>query len=194
MASVSELAETVAAAREAGCQDLILLKCTSTYPSTPENTNLMTIPHLRELFNCEVGLSDHTLGIGVSVASVALGATVIEKHFTLDRNLLGPDHKASSLPEEFAELVKNVRRVEGMLGSPRKTCQAEERQMAEVSRKSLVLARSLRAGEILKPGDLNLMRPGTGIPASFIPRLQGLRVKNDLNALHQLRWNDLEGF
>lgn len=85
MATVAELDETVQAARNVGCKDLILLKCTSTYPATAENSNLLTIPHLQELFNCEVGLSDHTMGIGVSVASVALGATVIEKHFTLNR-------------------------------------------------------------------------------------------------------------
>jgi sialic acid synthase SpsE len=91
MATVAELDETVRTAREAGCQDIVLLKCTSTYPSTPENSNLLTIPHMRNLFGVQVGLSDHTLGIGVAVASVALGATVIEKHFTLDRAEGGVD-------------------------------------------------------------------------------------------------------
>ena len=117
MASIAELEEMVVAAREAGCKDLILLKCTSTYPSTPENTNLMTIPHLRELFKgCEIGLSDHTLGIGVSVASVALGATVIEKHFTLCRADGGVDSTFSMEPEEMKALVTESERAWQGLG------------------------------------------------------------------------------
>lgn len=103
MASVAELDETVRAAREAGCKDLILLKCTSTYPATAENTNILTIPHLRELFDCEVGLSDHTMGVGVSVASVALGASVVEKHFTLSRSDGGVDSAFSMEPSEMAD-------------------------------------------------------------------------------------------
>ncbi len=105
MATVAELDETVRAARNAGCNDLILLKCTSTYPATADNTNILTIPHLRELFGCEVGLSDHTMGVGVSVASVALGATVIEKHFTLNRADGGVDSAFSMEPAEMAQLV-----------------------------------------------------------------------------------------
>jgi pseudaminic acid synthase len=105
MASIAELDETVIAARQAGCKDLVLLKCTSTYPAKPDNTNILTIPHMRELFGCEVGLSDHTMGIGVSVASVALGATVIEKHFTLNRTDGGVDSTFSMEPKEMAQLV-----------------------------------------------------------------------------------------
>jgi len=105
MATVAELDETVRAAREAGCNDLILLKCTSTYPATPENTNILTIPHIRELFNCEVGISDHTMGVGVSIAAVALGATVIEKHFTLCRADGGVDSTFSLESEELRSLV-----------------------------------------------------------------------------------------
>jgi N-acetylneuraminate synthase len=105
MASIAELDETVRAAREAGCKELVLLKCTSTYPATPENTNLLTIPHLQTLFNCEVGLSDHTMGVGVSVASVALGASVIEKHFTLSRADGGVDSAFSMEPDEMFSLV-----------------------------------------------------------------------------------------
>ena len=110
MASVAELDLSVRAAREAGCKDLILLKCTSTYPASPENTNIRTIPHMRELFGCEVGLSDHTMGVGVSVASVAMGATVIEKHFTLNRADGGVDSTFSLEPGEFKSLVTETRR------------------------------------------------------------------------------------
>src|SRR5471032_2687529 len=117
MASIAELDETVRAAREAGCRDLVLLKCTSTYPATPGNTNIRTIPHLRELFGCEVGLSDHTMGIGVSVASVALGATVIEKHFTLRRADGGVDSTFSMEPEEMRQLVLETERAWQALGA-----------------------------------------------------------------------------
>ena len=113
MATVAELDETVRAAREAGCKDLILLKCTSTYPATPENINILTIPHLRELFGCEVGLSDHTMGVGVSVASVALGATVIEKHFTLNRADGGVDSTFSMEPAEMKTGDGNRTRLAG---------------------------------------------------------------------------------
>ncbi|MBA4465627.1 N-acetylneuraminate synthase family protein, partial [Cylindrospermopsis raciborskii CS-506_A] len=110
MANICELDETVRASREAGCQDLILLKCTSTYPSSAENSNIATIPHLRDLFNVEAGISDHTLGIGVSVASVAIGASVIEKHFTLSRSDGGVDASFSMEPEEMAQLVVESKR------------------------------------------------------------------------------------
>lgn len=116
MASVAELDESVRTAREAGCKDLILLKCTSTYPATPENTNIRTIPHLRDLFGTEVGLSDHTMGTGVSVASVALGATVIEKHFTLSRAEGGVDSAFSMEPAEMASLVLESERAWQALG------------------------------------------------------------------------------
>jgi N-acetylneuraminate synthase len=110
MASIAELDDTVRAAREAGCKDLVLLKCTSTYPATADNTNILTIPHMRELFGCEVGLSDHTMGVGVSVASVALGATVIEKHFTLNRAEGGVDSSFSMEPAEMTQLVVETER------------------------------------------------------------------------------------
>ncbi|MEQ9370531.1 MAG: N-acetylneuraminate synthase family protein [Coleofasciculus chthonoplastes F3-SA18-01] len=116
MATIAELDETVRTAREAGCKDLVLLKCTSTYPATPDDTNLLTIPHLRELFDLQVGLSDHTMGIGVAVASVALGATVIEKHFTLSRADGGVDSAFSMEPEEMQQLVIESERAWQSLG------------------------------------------------------------------------------
>jgi len=193
MADLGEIEQVVNIFEAAGNPHLTLLHCVSNYPCSDASLNLRAMNTLAHAFGLSVGYSDHSEGFLAAVTSVAMGAKVIEKHFTLDKNLPGPDHKASSTPEEFEELVQNVRRVELILGSPRKACQAEERQMAEVSRKSLVLARAMRAGESLTAGDLRLMRPGNGIPASFIPRVEGLRVKTDLNALHQLRWNDLEG-
>lgn len=193
MASLGEVEQVVNIFEKAGNPHLVLLHCVSNYPCSDASLNLRAMNTLGHAFGLPVGYSDHSDGFLAAVISVSMGAKVIEKHFTLDKTLPGPDHKASSTPEEFAELVKNVRRAERMLGSPRKACQAEERQMAQVSRKSIVLARAMRAGEILTPGDLCMMRPGTGIPASFISRVEGVRVKTDLDAMHQLHWNDLEG-
>jgi len=193
MSGLGEVEQVVSIFEKADNPNLILLHCVSNYPCSDASLNLRAMNTLAHAFGLPVGYSDHSEGFLAAVISVAMGARVLEKHFTLDKTLPGPDHKASSTPEEFAELVQNVRRAERMLGSPRKACQAEERQMAEVSRKSLVLARAMRAGETLMASDLHLMRPGNGIPASFIPQVEGRRVKVDLNVRHQLCWNDLEG-
>lgn len=192
MAHLGEVEQVVNIFEKAGNPHLVLLHCVSNYPCSDASLNLRAMSTLMHAFDLPVGYSDHSVGFLAAVISVSAGAKVIEKHFTLDKALPGPDHKASSTPEEFAALVQNVRRAELMLGSPRKARQAEECQMAEVSRKSLVLARAVRAGETLKLGDLRLMRPGTGIPANFISYVEGRRVKIDLEALHQLRWNDLD--
>ena len=166
MASLADLDQAVTTAREAGCRDLVLLKCTSTYPATPANTNIRTIPHLRELFGCEVGLSDHTMGIGVSVAAVALGGSVIEKHFTLDRNLAGPDHAASLEPNELAAMIRAIRNVEDALGDGVKRPTASESGNLQIVRKSLVASRAIREGELLTSDNLTVKRPGTGISAA----------------------------
>ena len=148
MATVAELDETVRAAREAGCKDLVLLKCTSTYPATAENTNILTIPHLRELFSCEVGLSDHTMGVGVSVASIALGATVIEKHFTLRRADGGVDSAFSMEPEEMAQLVVEGQRAWEALGKVSYGPTEAEKKSLQY-RRSLYIVKDVRAGEKL---------------------------------------------
>lgn len=192
MSGLGEVEQVVNIFEQSGNPNLILLHCVSNYPCSDASLNLRAMSTLGQAFNLPVGYSDHSVGMLASVVSISLGAKVIEKHFTLDKSLPGPDHKASSTPEEFAELVQNVRRAERMLGSHRKECQEEERQMAAVSRKSLTLARDVRAGEILTKDDLRLLRPGTGILASFISRVTGMRAKTSLNAEHQLRWNDLD--
>ncbi len=175
MATVAELDETVRTAREAGCQDLILLKCTSTYPATPENTNILTIPHLRDLFNVQVGLSDHTMGIGVSVASVALGATFIEKHFTLARTDGGVDAAFSMEPEEMQLLVIEAQRAWQALGEIKYgSNQAESKSMAY--RRSLYITEDLSAGDILTPKNLRRIRPGHGLPPKYYDLLLGQKV------------------
>lgn len=179
MATVAELDETVRAARESGCKDLILLKCTSTYPAAPENTNLLTIPHLRELFDCEVGLSDHTMGLGVSVASVALGATAIEKHFTLNRADGGVDSAFSMEPVEMAQLVVETERAWQALGQVSYgPTEAEKKSLR--FRRSLYVVKDLKAGDVLTRENVRAIRPGLGLPTKYLEQMLGKTVKQDV--------------
>jgi len=186
MATVAELDETVRAARNAGCNDLILLKCTSTYPSTAEHTNLLTIPHLREMFACEAGLSDHTMGVGVSVASVALGATVIEKHFTLNRVDGGVDSAFSMEPAEMAQLVVESERVWQALGHVSYGPTEGEKKSLQY-RRSLYIIQDMKKGDILSTDNVRAIRPGLGLPTKYIDMILGKAVKQDVargTALH----------
>jgi pseudaminic acid synthase len=187
MASAAELDETVRAAREAGCRDLVLLKCTSTYPATPDNTNLLTIPHLRELFGCEVGLSDHTMGIGASVASVALGATVIEKHFTLRRADGGVDSTFSMEPAEMASLVVETERAWQALGGVTYGPTEAEKKSLQF-RRSLYIVRDLKAGEMLTRENVRAIRPGLGLPPKYLDEVLGKRVRRDVKRGTALDW------
>lgn len=188
MASVAELDETVRAAREAGCRDLVLLKCTSSYPATPKATNIRTIPHLRELFGCEVGLSDHTMGVGVAVASIALGATVVEKHFTLARADGGVDSVFSLEPDEMRSLVVETERAWQSLGQVSYGMTAAE-EKSKVFRRSLYIARDLRAGEVLDAGAVRPVRPGMGLPPKFLELALGARVSRDVARGTPLSWD-----
>ncbi len=188
MASIAELDDTVKAAREAGCKDLILLKCTSTYPATAANTNILTIPHMRELFSCEVGLSDHTMGVGVSVASVALGATVIEKHFTLNRADGGVDSTFSMEPSEMAQLVAETERAWQALGKVRYgSTEAEKKSI--IFRRSLYLVKDIKAGEILTNTNVRAIRPGLGLPTKYLDVVLGRKAKQDIKRGTGLRWD-----
>ena len=190
MASVAELDETVRAARDAGCKDLILLKCTSTYPASPDNTNILTIPHMRELFGCEVGLSDHTMGVGVSVASVALGATVIEKHFTLNRAEGGVDSAFSIEPVEMTQLVAETQRAWQSLGQVSYgAAEAEKKSM--VFRRSLYVVRDLKVGDLLTNENVRAIRPGLGLPPKYLEMVLGKRVSRDVGRGTGLQWDFL---
>jgi N-acetylneuraminate synthase len=188
MASIAELDETVRTAREAGCRDLILLKCTSTYPATPENTNILTIPHMRALFECEVGLSDHTMGIGVSVASVVLGATVIEKHFTLSRSDGGVDSTFSLEPQEMRHLVAEAERAWQALGRV-SYGPTEAERMSLIFRRSLYVVKDMKAGELLTQENLRMIRPGHGLPPKFYATSLGRPVKADVKRGTPLSWD-----
>lgn len=190
MATIAEMDETVRAARDAGCRDLVLLKCTSTYPASPENTNIVTIPHLRELFGCEVGLSDHTMGIGVSVASVVLGATVIEKHFTLNRADGGVDSTFSMEPAELAQLVIETKRAWQALG--RVTYGPTEAEHSSIRfRRSLYVVEDLVAGQELSEQNLRAVRPGEGLPPKYLESLIGRKVNRSVSKGTPVTWDML---
>ena len=188
MASLAELDEAVTAARDAGCSDLILLKCTSAYPATPENTNLCTIPHMRELFDCEIGLSDHTLGIGVAVAAVALGATVIEKHFTLSRDDGGMDAAFSMEPVELRTLVIETERAWQALGKVMYGPTEAEKASLQY-RRSIYIAEDLKAGDVLDGNNTKIIRPGVGLPPKYLDVVLGRSVRNDILRGTPLSWD-----
>jgi pseudaminic acid synthase len=176
MASLAELDEAVDAARGGGCRDLVLLKCTSTYPATPENTNLATIPHLRALFDCEVGLSDHTMGLGVSVAAVALGASVIEKHFTLARADGGVDSAFSLEPTELRALVEETGRAAAAMGAiAYGPTEAEKKSL--MFRRSIYLVKDVEAGDALTKDNIRVIRPAGGLAPKEIDIVLGMRAR-----------------
>ncbi|MBN3869130.1 pseudaminic acid synthase [Nostoc sp. JL33] len=187
MATISELDETVRTAREAGCQDLILLKCTSSYPATPENTNLLTIPQMRELFNVQVGLSDHTMGIGVAVASVALGATLIEKHFTLCRADGGVDSAFSMEPAEMQQLVIESQRAWQALGNIKYGATEAEKESL-VFRRSLYVTQDMKTGDIFTSENLRAIRPGLGLPPKFFDIVIGKAVNQNIKKGTPFTW------
>ncbi len=192
MASLMELDEAVQAARENGCKDIILLKCTSSYPAPPEDSNILTIPHLRELFNCEVGLSDHSLGIGVAVASVALGATVIEKHFTLSRADGGVDSAFSMEPHEMKALVLETKKAWQSLGEIRYGPTEQEKKSLSF-RRSLYAARDIKAGEVFTKENLRIIRPGYGLPPRYYEVLLGKRISRSVKKGTPIRWDFIGG-
>lgn len=188
MASIAELDETVRAARESGCKNLVLLKCTSTYPASPGNTNILTIPHLKELFGCEVGLSDHTMGIGVSVASVALGASVVEKHFTLSRAEGGVDSAFSMEPEEMAQLVIETERAWQSLGQVSYGATAAE-EKSRVFRRSIYASKDITEGELLTEANVRIIRPGFGMPPKYFEEVIGRRAKQAIKRGTPMSWD-----
>jgi N-acetylneuraminate synthase len=188
MATLAEIAEAVDAARRAGAGGLALLKCTSAYPAPPEEMNLRTIPHLAEAFGVPAGLSDHTLGIAVPVAAVALGACIIEKHFTLSRAEPGPDSAFSLEPHEFRAMVEGVRTAERALGTIHYgLCGRDE--ASRVFRRSLFAVRDVKAGEPFTTENVRSIRPGHGLPPKDLPRVLGRCASRNLTAGTPLTWD-----
>ena len=192
MSAMLEIKEAVRTIQKAGNNKLIILHCTTNYPTPYEEANLRAISTLKkELKNVPIGFSEHTVGIEVAIASVALGVRVIEKHFTLDRNLPGPDHLASLEPDELKRLVSSVRHVESAMGSGKKVPFASEKRIAEIARKSLVAARFILAGTQLNAEDIATKRPGTGIKPKFLTKAIGKKAKRDIEKDQLLDWGIL---
>ncbi len=188
MASAAEIDEAVATARSGGCTQIVLLKCTSTYPATPVNTNIRTIPNMRDSFGCDVGLSDHTMGCGVAVASVAFGAVLVEKHFTLKRADGGVDSAFSLEPEEFAQLRTETERAWQSLGRVTYGGTAAESK-SRVFRRTLYIAKDMKAGERLTPENLRIVRPGHGLAPKYFDTMLGKRVNRDVTPGTPVTWD-----
>ncbi|MFA6262981.1 MAG: pseudaminic acid synthase [Candidatus Babeliales bacterium] len=187
LANVAELYEAVAVAHSAGCRDIVLLKCTSTYPAEPVDSNLITIPHMQTLFDCHVGLSDHTLGLGVSVASIALGATFIEKHFTLCRADGGADAEFSLEPEEMKNLVIEISRAWQALGNVAYGPTLHEKKSLQF-RRSIYASRDIMAGEILSAENLKIIRPGYGLAPKYLEVIVGRKALRDITKGTPVDW------
>ncbi|MGD8386344.1 MAG: N-acetylneuraminate synthase [Desulfobacteraceae bacterium] len=182
MSTLDEVSEAVEIVREAGAREIVLLHCVSCYPADPEDANLRAMETLRQAFDVPVGFSDHTVGTEVAFAAVALGATVIEKHFTLDRTLPGPDHKASLEPRELEALIHGIRRVERALGHGRKEPVPAEEDIAKAARRSIVAAEDIPSGTRIREKALAFRRPGTGLAPAERQQLVGRRARTDIPA------------
>jgi len=191
MATLDEVDAVVRVIREAGDPPIALFHCVTNYPTPAEDCNLAAMATLRRAFGCPVGWSDHTAGYHVSLAAVALGAELIEKHFTLDRAMPGPDHGASLEPDELARMMRELREVERSLGNGVKAPAASEIENVHVARRSLHAARDLRAGEVLQAGDVVALRPGDGISPAAVRELVGRRLGRGVASGAQLRLDDL---
>jgi N,N'-diacetyllegionaminate synthase len=191
MASLEEVVQAAAAIHDAGDPPLAVLHCLSAYPAPPAEINLRAMDTLRNRLGCPVGLSDHSLGSEIAIAAAARGASIIEKHLTLDTSLAGPDHRASLDPPAFAAMVRAIRNVESALGDGVKRPMPSEADTRRVARKSLVAARALEAGRRLVPGDVAVKRPGTGIPPAELARALGRRLTRDVAADEVIQWEAL---
>ena len=192
MATLAEVDEAVRTLREAGNEQFVLLQCTTNYPSRPEDANLLTIPTMRDAFDALVGYSDHTQSETACLVSIGLGACVIEKHFSLDKSLPGPDQSSSADPAEFAQLMVHIREAEAVLGSPQKGPMAVERVNARGMRRSIVAKQDIAAGATLTEEMLAFKRPGTGLRPALLDEIVGKRTRRALPGDTLLNWSDLE--
>lgn len=190
MATIAELDEAVSAARDNGCTQLALLKCTSTYPASPIHTNISTIPHLKQLFNAEVGISDHTAGIGVSIASIALGASIIEKHLTLSKSDGGVDSAFSMEPSEFTSLVTESRRAWEAIGKIFYGPTSSE-HASLIYRRSIYVSKDINKGDLFSSENLKIIRPGDGAPPSLYKTILGCKAPQTYKQGTPLKLNEL---
>lgn len=179
MSSLADIDISIQALREGGAGDITLLHCTTSYPCEFENVNLNAMNTIREAFKLPVGYSDHTLGSTVAIAAVAMGARVVEKHFTLDKNMEGPDHKASSTPEEFKEYVKSIRDIEKAMGSGVKAPTKVEKEISKVVLKRIVAKKSIKEGQLITEDDICVKRNDAGLPCNKWDIIVGTRARRD---------------
>ena len=191
MATYDEIEDAISIYQKNKCK-FTLLHCVSNYPCKESSLNLSVLPELSKKYNCDIGYSDHSSYPYASFLAIGLGATVIEKHFTLDKNLPGPDHKASSTPSEFREMVDLIKRAKLILGKNEKICQNEEMEMAKVSRKSITFSMNVKKDTIVTADMLTNMRPGTGLKPKMIDKLIGKRINKDFSCGQQPTLNDIE--
>lgn len=188
VATLADIEAAVDTCKSAGNDQIILLKCTSAYPAPIEEVNLRTIPHMAQAFGVITGLSDHTLGISAPIAAVALGAKVIEKHFTIDRNAGGADSAFSLEPHEFAQMVQAVRQVEKALGTVTYQLTEKARTQGKVFARSLFVVKDMKAGEPFTPENLRSIRPGDGLPPKYLKEILGKKAKADIPRGTPMRW------
>ena len=191
MSTLGEIEEMLDVVYKAGNRNIILLHCVSNYPPAVEDTNLRSMLTLKQAFNLPVGYSDHTQGIAVSLAAVALGACAIEKHFTLDRKMKGPDHLASLEPDELVEMVKGIRDIEKCLGSPLKRPVEAEREVQRALRRSIVAERDIAEGETITREMLAVKRPGKGLPSKFLPVVVGRKARKSIKKDELIGWDKM---
>lgn len=192
MAMLGEIEEALVCIRNRGVDKIAVLHCTSNYPAPIESVNLKAMNTIKNTFNVLGGYSDHTEGITIPIAAAALGANIIEKHFTLDKNMEGPDHKASLNPEELKDMVEDIRKVETSLGNGIKMFSESELDTMKVARKSIVAARDINSGDIIKLGDLDYKRPGNGLSPKHYKEILGKIAKRDIKIDEQLTLDLLE--
>lgn len=186
--TISQIDEAVRVLRDNGCHNIILLKCTSTYPSTPENSNILTIPHMREMFKCHIGISDHTMGVGVSIASVALGSKLIEKHFTLSRKDGGVDSAFSIEPDELNNLVIESERAFLSLGEVKYGVLNEEKNSLKFKR-SIYVVDDISEGESFNSSNIRIIRPGDGLQPKYLNIVLGRKAKCRIKMGTPLTWD-----
>ncbi len=191
MSYLGEVDRAIQTILATGNDKIILLHCVTNYPADPADANLKAMQTMASAFRCPVGYSDHTEGMEIPIAAVALGASVIEKHITLDRNLPGPDHASSMEPDAFESLVAKIRIVEAGLGLGEKRPATSEAETRKIVRRSLAVCNDVETGAILREGDLTALRPGTGIPPEFVGQVVGRRLARSVDAGSLLTWNDL---
>ena len=188
MATLEEVGEALQVLQEAGAKDIVLLHCVTSYPTKIEDTNLNTMETLRSTFKLPVGLSDHSLGITMPIAAVALGACILQKHFTLHRNLPGPDHQASLEPDELKQMVKAIRDVERAMGNGLKRPTVEEEENKKVARRSIVASVDIPEGVIITEEMLDIKRPGIGIEPKYLGLIIGRRAKENIKEGQFINW------